>query len=83
MATTLLDPQEAPAGRIADLFRARWHAELHLRSLKVILGMDVLRCKTPEMVRKELWLHLLVYESGVRCSPVCRTVESCPVRYPS
>jgi hypothetical protein len=61
VATTLLDPKEAPAGHIAELFRARWHAELHLRSLKVVLGMDVLRCKTPEMVRKELWLHLLVY----------------------
>jgi hypothetical protein len=61
VATTLLDPQEASADHIAALYRARWHAELHLRSLKAVLGMDVLRCKTPEMVRKELWLHLLVY----------------------
>jgi len=61
VATTLLDPREAPARQLAQLFRARWHAELHLRSLKVVLGMDVLRCKTPEMVRKELWMHLLVY----------------------
>jgi hypothetical protein len=61
VATTLLEPGEASAREIADLFRARWHAELHLRSLKVVLGMDVLRCKTPEMVRKEIWMHLLVY----------------------
>jgi hypothetical protein len=61
VATTLLDPQEAPADCIAELYRARWHAELHLRSLKEVLRMDVLRCKTPEMVRKELWMHLLVY----------------------
>jgi hypothetical protein len=61
VATTLLDPGEAPARQVAQLFRARWHAELHLRSLKVVLGMDVLRCKTPEMVHKELWMHLLVY----------------------
>jgi hypothetical protein len=61
VATTLLEPQEASAEQIAALFRARWHAELHLRSLKVVLGMDVLRCKTPEMVRKEIWLHLLAY----------------------
>jgi hypothetical protein len=61
VATTLLDPSEAPASQLAQLFRARWHAELHLRSLKVVLDMDVLRCKTPEMVRKELWMHLLVY----------------------
>ena len=56
-----LMPREASAQQLAELFRARWHAELHLRSLKVTLDMDVLRCKTPEMVRKELWMHLLVY----------------------
>ena len=61
LATTLLDPQEASAQELANLFRARWQAELHLRSLKSVLQMDVLRCKTPEMVRKELWMHLLVY----------------------
>lgn len=61
VATTLIDPEEAPATQIAALFRARWQAELHLRSLKTVLDMDVLRCKTPEMVRKELWMHLLVY----------------------
>jgi hypothetical protein len=36
-------------------------AELDLRALKITLGMDVLRCKTPEMVRKEVWAHLLAY----------------------
>src|ERR687887_615854 len=38
-----------------------WHAELDLRSIKQTLKMDVLRCKTPAMVRKEVWGHLLVY----------------------
>jgi Transposase DDE domain len=61
IATTLLDPIEAPAAEIAKLFRARWQAELKLRSLKSVLQMDVLRCKTPEMVRKEIWLHMLAY----------------------
>lgn len=61
VATTLLDAEEATAENLARLYRARWQAELHLRSLKVVLGMDVLRCQTPEMVRKELWMHLLVY----------------------
>lgn len=61
VATTLLDPKDASAAELAGLFRARWQAELHLRSLKTVLGMDVLRCKTPEMVRKEIWMHLLVY----------------------
>ena len=48
-------------GRWRQLYRARWHAELDLRPLKVTLGMDVLRCQSPEMVRKELWVHLLAY----------------------
>ena len=43
------------------MYRARWHAELDLRSLKVTLGMGVLRCKSPGMVRKEVWGHLLGY----------------------
>ena len=33
---------------------------MDIRSLKQTLKMDVLRCKTPEMVRKEIWAHLLV-----------------------
>jgi hypothetical protein len=61
VATTLLDPLEAPADELALLYRARWQAELNLRSLKTTLDMDVLRCKTPSMVRKEIWMHLLVY----------------------
>lgn len=61
VVTTLLDPGAYPAQDLGDLYRARWHAELDLRSLKVTLGMDVLRCKSPDMVRKEVWAHLLVY----------------------
>jgi hypothetical protein len=61
VASTLVDAQDAPAEDLLKLFRVRWDAELHLRSLKSTLQMDVLRCKTPEMVRKELWMHLLVY----------------------
>src|SRR5262249_28023662 len=46
---------------LAQLFRARWNAELDLRSLKQTLQMDILRCKTPELVRKEIWTHILAY----------------------
>ena len=38
-----------------------WYTELDLRSIKVTLQMDVLRCKTPELVRKEIWAHVLAY----------------------
>jgi hypothetical protein len=61
VVTTLLEPGAAPAADIAELYRARWQAELDLRSLKVTLDMDVLRCQSAAMVRKELWAHLLAY----------------------
>jgi hypothetical protein len=46
---------------LAELYRRRWQAELNLRSLKTILQMDVLRGKSPDIVRKEVWMHLLAY----------------------
>ena len=61
IATTLLDHVAYPPSELAKLYRARWNAELDLRSLKQTLQMDVLRCKTPELVRKELWTHILAY----------------------
>ncbi len=61
IATTLCDPQAVRKADLAELYRRRWQAELNLRSLKTVLQMDVLRCKTPEMVRKEIWAHLLAY----------------------
>lgn len=61
VVTTLLDAERYEAADLAELYRARWQAELHLRSLKSIMGMDRLRCQTPAMVRKELWMQLLAY----------------------
>ena len=61
IATTLLDTNEFTKDDLAQLYRARWNAELDLRALKRTLQMDVLRCKTPELVRKEIWTHILAY----------------------
>jgi Transposase DDE domain len=61
VATTLLDADAYPSAALAALYRARWHAELDLRSLKGTLGLDVLRCQSPDMVRKEFWVRLLAY----------------------
>ncbi|HEY1602023.1 MAG TPA: IS4 family transposase [Pirellulales bacterium] len=61
VATTLLDADEVPASDLAELYRARWNAELDLRSLKQTMQMEILRCKTPELVRKEIWTHILAY----------------------
>jgi Transposase DDE domain len=59
--TTLLDPEQYPATEIAKLYRQRWQAELHLRSLKIVLQMDHLRCKKPHRVRNEFYMHLVAY----------------------
>ena len=61
VTTTLLDAEAYPAPEMATLYGGRWHIETDLRSIKCDMKMDVLRCKTPEMVEKEVWVHLLGY----------------------
>jgi hypothetical protein len=61
VVTTLWDHEKYSADEIAELFRRRWQAELHLRSLKTHLQMEHLRCKKPERVRNEVRMHLLAY----------------------
>ncbi len=61
VVTTVLDPQALTAADVALLYRIRWYVELDLRALKQTLQMDVLRCQSPDMVRKEVWAHLLGY----------------------
>ncbi|TWT68220.1 IS4 family transposase [Crateriforma conspicua] len=59
--TSLLDDRDYSKDDISALFRRRWQAELHLRSLKTIMQMDHLRCKRPHRVRNELRAHMLAY----------------------
>jgi len=61
IATTLTDARLFPAQAFAELFRRRWNVELYFRDIKISLCMDVLRCLTPEMVRKELAMHVIAY----------------------
>ena len=61
IVTTLLDAKKYSASALRDLFRQRWHAELDIRSIKTTMGMEMLRTKTPDMVRKEVGMHLLAY----------------------
>jgi Transposase DDE domain len=61
VVTTLLDPEQASKEELASLYRARWNNELDLRSLKSTMQMSELRCKTPGLVRKEVWAHILAY----------------------
>jgi hypothetical protein len=59
--TTLHDPDTFCAADVLELYHQRWHAEIDLRSIKTQMRMEILRCQTPEMVRKEIWAHLLAY----------------------
>ena len=61
VVTTLVDPKTHTAADIAELYGYRWNAELDIRSIKQSLGLEHLRCKSPEMVRRELWTTLLGY----------------------
>jgi hypothetical protein len=61
VVTTLLDPRQTTKEGLAKLYRARWNAELDLRSIKSGMQMRELRGKTPELVRKEVWAHILAY----------------------
>lgn len=61
VVTTLTDAQVYPKDDVAELFRSRWHVELDIEAIKITLDMDVLRCRSPEMVRKEAWTCLLAY----------------------
>ena len=60
VVTTILDAS-IDGGQIGDLYERRWSGEVDIRSIKVTMQMDVLRCKSPEMVHKEIWAHLLAY----------------------
>jgi len=50
-----------PAEELADLYFKRWDVELSFRDLKTTMGMDVLRCQSPEMIRKEILMHFIAY----------------------
>ena len=60
IVTTMTDPS-IPQKEIADLYWQRWNCELDIRAIKHSLNMDVLRAKTPAMVKKEIWAHLLAW----------------------
>ena len=66
LVTTLLDPENYPAQDIAQLYLRRWKIELWFRDIKTSMGMEVLRCQSPQMVHKELEMFLIAY-NFIRC----------------
>ena len=61
IVTTLLDAVQYPAEELAGLYFKRWDVELFFRDIKTTMGMDILRCQTPEMIRKEIRMHFIAY----------------------
>jgi hypothetical protein len=61
IATTLLDAAVYSTAAVSALYRDRWNVEGMIRSLKTYMNMEMLRCRTPEMVHKEIWAYLLGY----------------------
>jgi hypothetical protein len=61
LVTTLLDPVLYPAEAIGELYAKRWGVELHFHQIKTLLAMDVLRCKSPEMIELEVAIHKIAY----------------------
>jgi hypothetical protein len=61
VVTTLVDAKVYSKGKLAQLYQWRWQVEVDLRYVKTTLGMEMLRGKTPQMVRKEIYVHLIAY----------------------
>ena len=61
LVTTLTDPKQWPAQLLADLYARRWKIELYWDDIKTTLQLDMLRCRTPAMVQKELQMHFIAY----------------------
>ncbi len=81
LVTTLLDPKRYPKSKLAELYHLRWQAtEVNLKHLKTTLAMEMIHAKTPVMVQKDIWMHLLAYNllrtlmwqsaQRARCSPL-------------
>jgi hypothetical protein len=60
VATTILDAA-VDGGQIGSVYERRWDGEVDIRSIKATMKMDILRCRTPQMVEKEVWVYLLAY----------------------
>jgi len=61
LITSLKDAHAVSPVQLNEIYGWRWHVELDLRAIKSVMQMEMLRCKTPEMVLKEVGAHLLAY----------------------
>ena len=82
LVTSLMDPKRYPKAKLAELYQLRWQAtEVNLRHLKTTLKMEIMSTKTPEMVKKDLWIHLLAYNLlRTLMGQAARQTDSQPLR---
>ena len=66
LVTTLLDARKYSAHDIAQLYARRWRIELWFRDIKTSMGMEVLHCRSPQMLHKELEMFFIAY-NFIRC----------------
>lgn len=86
LVTTLMDAQIYTRAQLAQLYCLRWHVEINIRHVKTTLAMDELRGRTPEIVRAEIYVHLIAYnllrtlmwEAGTTfdVSPLCLSLQA-------
>jgi hypothetical protein len=77
IVTTLLDVSRYPAEELAELYFKRWDVELFFRDIKITMGLDVLRCLTPEMIRKEILMYFITYNCVRRL--MCEAAEKASI----
>ncbi len=89
VVTTLVDPKVYPKAQLAELYGLRWQAEINLNHIKTTLGMEMLKAQSTELVRKEIYVHLMAYnllrylmwQAASQCSqsqaPLRLSVQGC------
>ncbi len=79
LITTLLDPALYPAVELAQLYARRWRVELWFRDIKTSMGMEVLHCRSPKMVHKELEMFLIAYNLIRHLMVEAATIHGVPI----
>ncbi|MFC1827107.1 IS4 family transposase [Thermodesulfobacteriota bacterium] len=77
IVTTLLDASRYPAEELAELYFKRWDVELFFRDIKITMGLDILRCLTPVMIRKEILMYFITYNCVRRL--MCEAAEKASI----
>lgn len=66
---------------LSILYKFRWQIELTIRDVKITMNMDILSCKTPEMIKKEIGVHFLGYNIiRILIAEACTKNNSMPYR---